>query len=266
MKKKSKAFYVLWLFVMIFVMYMPIGVLAFYSFTDATQIGQTASFSVQNYISLVTNPELRGMIINTFVLAFFVAALSTILGTAAAIGVHFGKARKVETFISLGNQVPVVNSDVVTGFSICILLMVFLHMDKSTYLPLVIGHMTLCTPFVYLSVRPALKMFDMAHYEAAIDLGATPFYAMVFVVIKELLPAIGTGFVTAVTLSLDDYFVTTYTKPAVFDTVSTYVVNATKGAMTQIKTALWALSTVIAVIVLVAVLLNSHRLRKGETS
>ena len=59
----------------------------------------------------------------------------------------------------------------------------------------------------------------------------------------------------SITLSLDDYFISTYTKPATFDTISTYVVNATRGAQTEIKTALWALSTVIFLVVILAVVI-----------
>ena len=68
----------------------------------------------------------------------------------------------------------------------------------------------------------------------------------------------------SVTLSLDDYFVATYTKPATFDTISTYVVNATKGAQTNIKTALWALSTVIFVCVVLLVLIMNIRSHRAE--
>ena len=74
------------------------------------------------------------------------------------------------------------------------------------------------------------------------------------VVIPQLIPGIVSGFMLSVTLSLDDYFITTYTKPATFDTISTYVVNATKGSHTEIKTALWALSTLIFVIIVAGVL------------
>ena len=113
----------------------------------------------------------------------------------------------------------------------------------------------LCTPFVYLSVMPKLKQMDNGLYEAAMDLGATPFQALRKVVIPQIIPGIISGFMLSITLSLDDYFITTYTKPATFDTISTYVVNATRGAQTQIKTALWALSTVIFVVVVLAVVL-----------
>jgi spermidine/putrescine transport system permease protein len=113
----------------------------------------------------------------------------------------------------------------------------------------------LTAPFVYLSILPKLKQLDNSLYEAALDLGATPIQALFKVVIPQLIPGIVSGFMLAITLSLDDYFITTYTKPSTFDTISTYVVNATKGSQTQIKTALWALSTLIFVIVLGAVII-----------
>ena len=96
---------------------------------------------------------------------------------------------------------------------------------------------------------------DNALYEAALDLGCTPGQALIKVVIPQIIPGIISGFTLAITLSLDDYFITTYTKPATFDTISTYVVNATKGSQTQIKTALWALSTVILAVVIIAVII-----------
>ena len=105
-------------------------------------------------------------------------------------------------------------------------------------------------------------------YEAALDLGAKPRKALFRVVIPQIFSGMISGFALAVTLSLDDYFIATYTKPATFDTISTYVVNATKGSQTQIKTALWALSTLIFLLVIVFVLaanLRSWRVTKrGE--
>ena len=113
--------------------------------------------------------------------------------------------------------------------------------------------MVLSAPFVYLSVVPKLKQMDASLYEAAMDLGATPRQALTKVVLPQIQPGILSGFALAVTLSLDDYFIASYTKPATFDTISTYVVNATKGSQTEIKTALWALSTLIFLIVVLAV-------------
>ncbi|MCR4674918.1 MAG: ABC transporter permease subunit, partial [Lachnospiraceae bacterium] len=208
-----------------------------------------------NYITLFTTEELSQMILGTIILAVVVSLLSTLMGTAGAIGAFYGKRsrRKALEFL---NQIPVVNADVVTGFSICILLIVFFRIPKDSFVPLVIGLCALCTPFVYLSVYPRLAAMDPHLYEAALDLGAGPWTALKKVVLKELRPGIISGFLTSITLSVDDYFITTYTKPAAFDTISTYVVNATKGAQTQIKTALWALSALIFILVMVIVLVG----------
>ncbi len=250
MKKIIKT--VIILLVLIF-MYAPILILSVYSFTDATQIGGAGSPSMDNYVTLFTTPELRDMIFGTILLAFGAAFLATILGTIGAIGSFYSKKR-IASVMSTLNQIPVVNADVVTGFSICILLVVAFGISKDTYVPLVIGHVTLCAPFVYLSVLPKLKQMDASIYEAALDLGASPFTALRKIVIPQIFSGILSGFALAITLSLDDYFISTYTKPAVFDTISTYVVNATKGSQTTIKTALWALSTVIFIIVVCIVL------------
>lgn len=261
MKKAVKVLFVA--FVLLF-LYFPILILALYSFTTATNIGSFRSFSLHNYVTLFTTPELVSMIFGTLTLAIGAALLATFLGTIGAIGSFYSK-KGMSSAIQTMNQIPVVNADVVTGFSICILLVVVFGISKETYIPLVAGHVTLCAPFVYLSVIPKLKQMDSSIYEAALDLGATPFTALVKVVLPQIFSGIVSGFALAVTLSLDDYFIATYTKPATFDTISTYVVNATKGGQTTIKTALWALSTVIFVIVLLIVLImNYHANKKTE--
>ncbi len=247
--------------VVLLFLYLPILVLSVYSFTDASNIGTFREFSIENYVTLFTTPELVRMILGTVALALSAAALATILGTLGAIGAFYSK-KGMASAITTMNQVPVVNADVVTGFSICILLVVVLGVSKDTFVPLIAGHVTLCAPFVFLSVIPKLKQMDSSIYEAALDLGATPAAALVKVVIPQILPGIVSGFALAVTLSLDDYFVATYTKPATFDTISTYVVNATKGAQTTIKTALWALSTVLFLAVTLFVVVMNVRAEK----
>ena len=244
-------------------LYAPIMILVVYSFTDSTMIGSIRNFSLQNYVTLFTTPELLSMIGGTLSLAFGVAVLSTLLGTVGAIGAFYSK-KAGKAFIELANQIPVVNADVVTGFSVCILMIAIFKLDKETFIPLVVGQTALCAPFVYLSVLPRLKQMDQQLYEAALDLGCTPGQALRKVVLPQILPSILSGFMTSITLSLDDYFISTYTKPATFDTISTYVVNATRGSQTEIKTALWALSTVIFVIVILVVLVMNKMPQKEE--
>ncbi|MDO4313269.1 MAG: ABC transporter permease subunit [Eubacteriales bacterium] len=259
----KKAWKVLVIIAVLLFLYLPILVLAVYSFTDATNIGAIRGFSLHNYVTLFTTPELVQMIVGTVALALLSAVLASILGTMGAIGAFYSK-KGMSSAITTMNQVPVVNADVVTGFSICILLVIVFGVSKDTFVPLIVGHVTLCAPFVFLSVTPKLKQMDSSIYEAALDLGATPFTALTKIVIPQIFPGIISGFALAVTLSLDDYFVATYTKPATFDTISTYVVNATKGSQTTIKTALWALSTVIFLVVaLIVVLMN---LRAGRAA
>ncbi|MGN0477485.1 MAG: ABC transporter permease [Ruminococcus sp.] len=257
----KKIFSASWISLVLLFMYLPIIILAVYSFTDSTTIGAIRSFSLKNYETLFTTPELINMIIGTLVLALVVSLLSVILGTTGAIGAFYSK-KVSRTFIKNANQIPVVNAEVVTGFAICILLIVVFGIDKSTFIPLVIGQVSLCSPFVYLSVVPKLMQMDNSLYEAALDLGATPGKALFKVIIPQIMPGIVSGFMLSITLSLDDYFITTYTKPASFDTISTYVVNATKGAQTSIKTALWALSTIIFVLVILIVVVNYFKSSK----
>lgn len=260
MKKLGQHFFVM---LVLAFLYLPILILTFYSFTSSTIIGSVRGFSLDNYITLFTEPELLSMMFGTILLALVVALISVLLGTLGAIGAFYSKKR-TRSVIEFANEVPIVNADVVTGFSVCILLIVLFHMDKETYIPLVIAQTALCAPFVYLSVTPRLKAMDPALYEAALDLGCNPSKALRKVVIPQIFPGIISGFMTAITLSLDDYFIATYTKPATFDTISTYVVNATRGSQTKIKTALWALSAVIFVIVVISVVIMNINSEKAK--
>ncbi len=256
---------VLFICIMLVALYMPILILAVYSFTTSANIGTIHGFSMHNYVTLFTKPELADMIWGTVILAVVSAAISTVLGTTGAIGAFY--SRKLPSgIVGAMNRVPVVNADVVTGFSICILLIVVMGVSKDTFVPLVVGHVVLSAPFVYLSVVPKLKQMDSSLYEAAMDLGASPAKALTKVVIPQIMPGIISGFALALTLSLDDYFITTYTKPATFDTISTYVVNATKGSQTEIKTALWALSTIIFLVVIIVVVIMNLAGRDKENN
>ncbi len=261
MKKKHNYGFIFIVLMLLF-LYAPILILAFYSFTDASQIGTFRTLTLKNYATLFGTAELRDMIFGTLTLALGSALLSTVLGTLGAVGFFYSRKGFSGLFSSI-NQIPVINADVVTGFSACILLVVVFGISKDTFIPLVIGHVTLSAPFVYLSVMPKLKQMDPSLYEAALDLGAKPRTALFRVVLPQILSGVVSGFALAVTLSLDDYFISTYTKPATFDTISTYVVNATKGSHTEIKTALWALSTVIFLIVLITVVVMNVRAQRA---
>lgn len=175
--KVKKGLCKLFLGVVLLALYLPILMLVVYSFTDSSNIGAIRGFSIQNYVTLFTKPELTQMIGGTLFLAVGASVIATLLGTLGAVGAFYS-GKLVKLAIGAVNEVPVVNADVVTGFSVCILLIGVFGVDKNTFVPLVVGHVVLLAPFVYLSVAPKLKQMDSSLYEAALDLGASPATAL----------------------------------------------------------------------------------------
>ncbi len=236
--------------------YFPILFLTVYSFnaSDAIQDGWKG-FSMEHYRYFfnLDNEPLQ-VVLQTVLLAVIVALLSTLLGTVGAIGIFYSKKR-VKSSLSAVNRIPVINAEVVTAISFALLVSLF-HMNKATYIPLVLGQMILCTPFVVLSVLPKLRQMDDNLYEAALDLGATPTKALFSVVIPQILPGIISGFLLAITLSLDDYVITAYTKPDSFKTISTHIYGLDKNNVVgpKIKAAYWAFTGIVFLIIVVAVI------------
>ncbi len=256
MKKFLSIFFI---FLVLAFIYVPILVLVVYSFTDATIIGNWNGFSLNLYARLFKEERIRQMLVNTISLALLSAVLSTILGSLGAIGLFYSRGRLGRTVKGLSN-ISVINAEIVTAISLALIFSLISY--GKTYFSLVVGHMTLCTPFVVLSVMPKLKQMDGSLYEAALDLGANPMQALFKVILPEILPGIFSGFMLAITLSLDDYIVTVFTKPETFDTISTYVYNAVKNQAKSELPALRALSTVIFVIMIIVVIVMNVRADK----
>ncbi|MGN1235412.1 MAG: ABC transporter permease, partial [Christensenellaceae bacterium] len=196
-------------------MYAPILLLVVYSFNDTNTIGSWGSFSFTHYEYLFKKKEILSSVTNSITLALVVATLSTLLGTAGAIGIFYSKKRAAALLSGI-SQIPVINAEIVTALSIAVMVSAIPFLDKNSFVPMIFGLMVLCTPFVVLSVMPKLKQMDNNLYEAALDLGATPTQALFKVVIPQILPGILSGFMLAITLSLDDYVITAYTKPNSF--------------------------------------------------
>ena len=241
--------------------YAPILVLVVYSFTDSKIIGQWTGFSFALYIQLFRNSKIMGILFNTIWLAVVAAVLSTALGTAGAIGIFYSRKRVAKPIKGV-SQIPVINAEIVTAISLALLFsMIALY---RTFFSLIIGHMVLCTPFVVLSVLPKLKQMDANTYEAALDLGASPTRALFSVVIPQIFSGILSGFMLSITLSLDDYIVTAFTKPKTFDTISTYVYNAVRKGTNSSTPALRALSALIFIVMIAAVLLINLRANRSS--
>lgn len=242
--------------------YAPIILLVIYSFTPSVIIGKWDGFSLALYREIFVNERVRTMIINTVTLAVVVAVLSTLVGTLGAIGLFYSRG-KLGKVVKGASSINIINAEIVIGVSLA--LVFSLVAFNKTYYSLVLGQMALCTPFVILSINPKLKQFDGNMYEAALDLGATPTQALFKVVLPEILPGILSGFMVAITLSLDDYIITAFTKPATFDTISTYAYNAVKNQAKSDLPALRAVSAIIFLIILVGVIVvNLKDIKKGD--
>lgn len=246
--------------VLLFV-YAPILLLVVYSFDKSKIINiHEFSFSFELYKQLFRDKKIMQILFNTIWLAIAAAGLSTVLGTAGAIGIFYSRKRIAKP-LNAASQIPVINAEIVTAISLALLFsMIALY---RTYFSLIIGHMVLCTPFVVLSVLPKLKQMDSNTYEAALDLGASPAQALFKVVIPQIFSGILAGFMLSVTLSLDDYIITAFTKPKTFDTISTYVYNAVKNGTNSSTPALRALSALIFVVMIVIVLVINLRVNKS---
>lgn len=264
MKKFFQVFYIA--LILLFT-YAPIFTLVVYSFVDVPvvnlQAAFKAGFSFELYKKLFADAALMKIVWDTLLLALIVAVLATVLGTLGAIGIYYSKG-KLGKSVSAASRIPVINAEIVTGIAL-VLLFAFVFGESRSYFSMVVGHLVITTPFVVLSVIPKLKQMDSNLYEAALDLGASPMRALFSVVIPEILPGILSGFMLSITLSLDDYIISAYTKPGEFDTISTYVYGAmAKANANSSLPALRALSAIIFIVIILVVVVKNITATKKE--
>lgn len=258
-----------YIWLLLIVLYAPIVFIAVFSFTESKVLGNWTGFSTKLYSNLFTGNmqgtgSLMHAIENTVIIALIAATVSTILGTIAAIGIHNmrGKTRQAISFM---NNIPMLNPDIITGVSL-FLLFVFLHISQG-YMTVVLAHITFCTPYVVLNVLPRLTQMNPNIYEAALDLGATPFQALRKVLLPLLKPGMISGFILAFTMSLDDFAVTFFTRGTVgLDTLSTYIyTDARKGGLTpELRPLITLLFVGILILLIVINIRNIRNSRKAE--
>ena len=262
-----------YIWVLLALMYAPILVLVIFSFTDSPKLGIWNGFTFDLYGQLFKDKKVQTAIGNTVIIALISATVATFLGTIGAIGTHECKKR-IKRSIEFTTQIPVVNPEIVIALSLTIMFVffgtyVFKDMQFSFW-TLLIGHLVLTTPFVYLSVKPKLLQMDPALYEAALDLGCTPNQALRKAVLPEIMPGVFSGFLLSITLSLDDFIVTAFTSGAgllngqgKIETISTYVESIIKKKPLPAK--MRALCAIIFLLVIIIVVAYSvYNSRKGK--
>lgn len=252
--------------IVLLMLYLPIIFIAVFSFTTAKSLGNWTGFTFQLYENLFTGANsssvaLLSALKNTILIALMASAVSTVLGTLAAIGIYNMRGRAKRT-IQFLNNVPMLNPDIITGVSL-FLLFVFLHVSKG-YVTVVLAHITFCTPYVVLNVLPRLTQLNPNIYEAALDLGATPSQALSKVLIPQLRPGMVSGFILAFTMSLDDFAVTYFTAGSSgLETLSTYIyADARKGGLTpELKP---MMTIIFLIVLLVLFFVNFRKIKKQK--
>lgn len=254
--------------IMLLIMYLPIMYLILFSFTESKVIGQWNGFSLASYIRLFSTKYPDSVKIwtaawNTLWVALVSSLLSTVLGTCGAIGMHF-LSKKIKATFNLATQIPIVNAEIVMALSL-VILFVFLGLPTGIF-SLIIGHIVLTLPFVVINVQPKLEQMDPSLYEAAMDLGATRSGALFKVMIPDIIPGILSGFMISMTLSLDDYVITSFTKPTTgddFHTISTYVNGLLSRGSLPIQLRSFT-AIIFGLIVVLMIAYSIFNIRKGK--
>ena len=232
-------------------LYAPIIVLIVLSFNKSRSRVVWGGFTLEWYKSLFDNSQIMTALGNTMVLALISAVVATIIGTLAAVGIDAMKKKSYSLTVGVAN-IPMLNADIVTGISLMLWFVRFMPLGFNT---MILAHITFNIPYVIFSVLPKLKSIDVNVYEAARDLGANSFIAFFEIILPNIVSGIVAGFFMAITISLDDFVITYFTKGAGINTLSTMIYGQMKKG---IKPEMYALSTIMFAAVLVILLLSNY--------
>ena len=258
MRKVNRVFTAL---VFIF-LYIPMIVLAVVSFNKGTDIAVFSGFTFDQYKELFRDKHLLSLLGNSVIIAVLSSLVATVVGTAAALGIHSMRGRLRSAVMTLTN-IPMTNPEIVTGVSMA-LLFAFVGILLRTnavlgFWTLLIAHITFNLPYVILNVMPKLSQMDPDLTEAALDLGCTPVQAFFKVVLHEIMPGILSGALMAFTMSLDDFVISYFVTGSGFVTLPVEIYSYTKK---PIQPKVYAMFTLIFIaILLLMVVMNLMQAR-----
>ena len=254
----------LYIALIILFLYAPVVVMIVFSFNSSSSVWVMGGFSTRWYEGLVKNTVMISALEHTLIIALLSAVISTVLGTAAAVGITAIRNRIAKKAVMSVTQIPMMNADIVTGISLMLLFIFFgklIGLDESLgFATVLIAHITFNLPYVILSVIPRLRQTDAHLSEAAMDLGCTPVRAFFKVILPSISTGIVTGFIMAFTLSLDD-FVISYFTCGHYQTLPIVIYTMTKKSVTPDT---YALSTLIFITVFVLLILYNILQSKSE--
>ncbi|MBQ8894908.1 MAG: ABC transporter permease [Clostridia bacterium] len=230
-------------------LYLPIAYLIFFSFNSGKSKVIFSGFSFKNYVNLFQDEQIMQALLNTLIIAAISSVVATILGTMAAIGIQ--RLRKLPRNAIMNiTYMPVLNPDIITGVSMMLFFSVLgISLGYGTVL---LAHITFNIPYVILAISPKLRQMDVSVYEAAMDLGASPTVAFRKAILPQIMPGIISGFMMALTLSVDDFVVTFFLKGVEVETLATVIYTTTK---TRINLSMNALCGVMVIVVLIILII-----------
>ena len=239
-------------------LFAPIIFLLVFSFNEAMSLSVFSGFSLKWYRELFRDGDTLRSLKNTLILACSSAVIATVMGTAAAVGIHKLRSKYVRAAMDTVTNIPMINPDIITGISL-MLMFVFvgsrLGLSSSlSFWTMLLSHITFCLPYVILQVLPKLRQMDPALPEAAMDLGCTPLQAFFKVKLHEIMPGVVSGFIMAFTLSLDDFVISYFTQGNGFQTLPIRIYNMTKKTVTP---KMYALATIIFFVIMFLLLLSN---------
>jgi len=239
-------------------LFAPIAILLVFSFNEAKSLSVFSEFSMKWYRELLSDRNTLTAVKNTLVLAASATAISTVLGTFAAVGINKLRSRWYRAAMNTVTDIPMVNPDIITGISLMLMFVfigrLFGAATSLNFVTMLIAHVTFCTPYVILQVLPKLQQMDKSLHEAAMDLGCTPLGAFFKVELPEILPGIITGAIMAFTLSLDDFVISYFTAGTGFETLPIRIYAMTKKTVTP---KMYALATIIFFVTLALLLISN---------
>lgn len=254
----------IYMFLLILFMYVPILTLVVFSFNAKDSRVSWGGFSLRWYQSLFSNETIMISLLNTVLIALITSVISTVLGTAASIGINNLKKTPRAIVMNI-TYIPIINPEIITGVSLMLLFKMFMSFTplEFGYVTLILAHISFCVPYVIYNVLPKLRQLNPNLVEAAEDLGCNSRQAFFKVVVPEILPGVFSGFIMAVTYSLDDFVVSYFNSGSSINTLPITIQSMTKR---KIHPDINALSTLIFVVILIILvtknILDNRRLRR----
>lgn len=237
-------------------LYAPIVVLIVFSFNNSRSRSSWKGFTFKWYLELFQDTEVLTALYYTIVIALLSSIIATIIGTIAAIGIADIPGVKKKILLNI-NYLPVLNPDIVTAVSLMTLFK-FMKLEFG-FLTMLLSHITFSIPYVILAILPKLKQMNRHLAEAAMDLGATPFYALRKVIIPEIKPGIISGALMAFTLSVDDFVISFFNKGAEVTNLSITVFSMAKRGINPVINALSTLMFIALLLILFLINKNSGK-------